>query len=94
MTNLNLSPILLILIISITFLLILILFLIVRSRANSANLNKPIIDNLNIFSDKIQKLSEGQERLTGGLQTVSEAQAKAQLSMINMMEEKLSLIHI
>ena len=94
MTNLNLSPILLILIISITFLLILILFLIVRSRANSANLNKPIIDNLNIFSDKIQKLSEGQERLTGGLQTVSEAQAKAQLSMINMMEEKLAKVQI
>ena len=94
MTNLNLSPILLILIISITFLLILMLFLIVRSRVNSANLNKPIIDNLNIFSDKIQKLSEGQERLTGGLQTVSEAQAKAQLSMINMMEEKLAKVQI
>jgi DNA recombination protein RmuC len=94
MTSLNLSPILIILIISITFLLILILFLLFRSRPNSTNLHKPIIDNLNIFSEKIQKLSEGQERLTGGLQTVSEAQAKAQLSMINMMEERLAKVQI
>ena len=94
MTNLNLSPILIILIFIITFLLILTLFLIFRSRPNSTNLHKPIIDNLNIFGEKIQKLSEGQERLTGGLQTVSEAQAKAQLSMINMMEERLAKVQI
>ena len=94
MTNLNLSPILIILIFSITFLLILTLFLIFRSRPNYTNLHKPIIDNLNIFGEKIQKLSEGQERLTGGLQTVSEAQAKAQLSMINMMEERLAKVQI
>ena len=94
MTNLNLSPILIILIFSITFLLILTLFLIFRSRPNSTNLHKPIIDNLNIFGEKIQKLSEGQERLTGGLQTVSEAQAKAQLSMINIMEERLAKVQI
>ena len=94
MTNLNLSPDLIILIISITFLLILILILVFRSRPNSANLHKPIIDNLNIFSDKIQMLSEGQERLTGGLQTVSEAQAKAQLSMINLMEERLAKVQL
>jgi DNA recombination protein RmuC len=94
MTNLNLSPILIILIFSITFLLILTLFLIFRSRPNSTNSHKPIIDNLNIFGEKIQKLSEGQERLTGGLQTVSEAQAKAQLSMINMMEERLAKVQI
>ena len=73
---------------------ILTLFLIFRSRPNSTNLHKPIIDNLNIFGEKIQKLSEGQERLTGGLQTVSEAQAKAQLSMINMMEERLAKVQI
>ncbi len=94
MTNLYLSPDLIILIISITFLLILILILVFRSRPNSANLHKPIIDNLNIFSDKIQMLSEGQERLTGGLQTVSEAQAKAQLSMINVMEERLAKVQL
>ena len=94
MTYLGLSPILLILILSIVFLVILALYLGLRPQQNSTNSNKPIIDNLNIFGEKIQKLSEGQERLTGGLQTVSEAQAKAQLSMINMMEERLAKVQL
>ena len=94
MTYLGLSPILLILILSIVFLVILALYLGLRTPLNSTNSNKPIIDNLNIFGEKIQKLSEGQERLTGGLQTVSEAQAKAQLSMINMMEERLAKVQL
>ena len=94
MTYLGLSPILLVLILSIVFLVILALYLGLRPPLNSTNSNKPIIDNLNIFGEKIQKLSEGQERLTGGLQTVSEAQAKAQLSMINMMEERLAKVQL
>ena len=91
---LDLSPILIILIVSIVVLLILVFYLILRPRLNSINSHKPVIDHLNIVGDKIQKLSEGQERLTGGLQTVSEAQAKAQLSMINMMEERLAKVQL
>ena len=94
MMYLNLSPILIVLLVSITVLLILVFYLMLRPRSNSANFQKPVIDHLNIVGDKIQKLSEGQERLTGGLQTVSEAQAKAQLSMINMMEERLAKVQL
>ena len=94
MMYLNLSPILIVLLVSITVLLILVFYLMLRPRSNSANSQKPVIDHLNIVRDKIQKLSEGQERLTGGLQTVSEAQAKAQLSMINMMEERLAKVQL
>ena len=94
MMYLNLSPILIVLLVSITVLLILVFYLMLRPRYNSANSQKPVIDHLNIVGDKIQKLSEGQERLTGGLQTVSEAQAKAQLSMINMMEERLAKVQL
>ena len=94
MMNLNLSPILIVLLVSIAVLLILVLYLMLRPQLNSANSHKPVIDHLNIVGDKIQKLSEGQERLTGGLQTVSEAQAKAQLSMINMMEERLAKVQL
>ena len=94
MNYLNLSPILIVLIVSIAVLLILVLYLMLRPQFNSANSHKPVIDHLNIVGDKIQKLSEGQERLTGGLQTVSEAQAKAQLSMINMMEERLAKVQL
>ena len=90
----DLSPILIVLILSIVFLLILVFYLMLRPRLNSTNSNKPVIDHLNIVGDKIQKLSEGQERLTGGLQTVSEAQAKAQISMINMMEERLAKVQL
>ena len=94
MMYLNLSPILIVLLVSITVLLILVFYLMLRPGSNSANSQKPVIDHLNIVGDKIQKLSEGQERLTGGLQTVSEAQAKAQLSMINMMEERLAKVQL
>ena len=90
----DLSPILIVLILSIVFLLILVFYLMLRPRLNSTNTNKPVIDHLNIVGDKIQRLSEGQERLTGGVQTVSEAQAKAQLSMINMMEERLAKVQL
>ena len=94
MMYLNLSPILIVLLVSIAVLLILVFYLMLRPRSNSVNSQKPVIDHLNIVGDKIQKLSEGQERLTGGLQTVSEAQAKAQLSMINMMEERLAKVQL
>ena len=94
MMYLNLSPILIALIVSIAVLVIVALYLMLRPQLNSANSQKPVIDHLNIVGDKIQKLSEGQERLTGGLQTVSEAQAKAQLSMINMMEERLAKVQL
>ena len=94
MTEMTLSPLLLFLILTLTILVIAALYLSLRAKAKSITPNDPIIDNLNLFGEKIQKLSEGQERLTGGLQTVSEAQAKAQLSLINMMEERLSKVQM
>ena len=94
MTEMTLSPLLLFLILTLTFLVVAALYLSLRAKAKSITPNDPIIDNLNLFGEKIQKLSEGQERLTGGLQTVSEAQAKAQLSLINMMEERLAKVQL
>ena len=94
MTEMTLSPLLLFLILTLTIFVVAALYLSLRAKAKSITSNDPIIDNLNLFGEKIQKLSEGQERLTGGLQTVSEAQAKAQLSLINMMEERLSKVQL
>ena len=94
MTEMTLSPLLLFLILTLTIPVVAALYLSLRAKAKSITPNDPIIDNLNLFGEKIQKLSEGQERLTGGLQTVSEAQAKAQLSLINMMEERLSKVQL
>ena len=94
MTEMTFSPLLLFLILTLTILVVAALYLSLRAKAKSITSSDPIIDNLNLFGEKIQKLSEGQERLTGGLQTVSEAQAKAQLSLINMMEERLSKVQL
>jgi len=94
MTEMTLSPLLLFLILTLTVIVVAALYLSLRAKEKSITSNDPIIDNLNLFGEKIQKLSEGQERLTGGLQTVSEAQAKAQLSLINMMEERLSKVQL
>lgn len=94
MTEMTLSPLLLFLILTLTVVIVAALYLSLRAKEKSITSNDPIIDNLNLFGEKIQKLSEGQERLTGGLQTVSEAQAKAQLSLINMMEERLSKVQL
>ena len=94
MTEMTLSPLLLFLILTLTILVVAALYFSLRAKAKSITSNDPIIDILNLFGEKIQKLSEGQERLTGGLQTVSEAQAKAQLSLINMMEERLSKVQL
>ena len=94
MTEMTLSPLLLFLILTLITLVVAALYLSLRAKEKSITSNDPIIDNLNLFGEKIQKLSEGQERLTGGLQTVSEAQAKAQLSLINMMEERLSKVQL
>ena len=94
MTEMTLSPLLLFIILTLTILVVAALYLSLRAKAKSITSNDPILDNLNLFGEKIQKLSEGQERLTGGLQTVSEAQAKAQLSLINMMEERLSKVQL
>ena len=94
MTEMTLSPLLLFLILTLTVLVVAALYLSLRAKAKSITPNDPIIDNLNLFGEKIQKLSEGQERLTGGLQTVSEAQDKAQVSLINMMEERLSKVQL
>ena len=94
MTEMTLSPLLLFLILTLTVLVVAALYLSLRAKEKSITSNDPIIDNLKLFGEKIQKLSEGQERLTGGLQTVSEAQAKAQLSLINMMEERLSKVQL
>jgi len=94
MTEMTFSPLLLFLILTLTLVVVAALYLSLRAKEKSITSYDPIIDNLNLFGEKIQKLSEGQERLTGGLQTVSEAQAKAQLSLINMMEERLSKVQL
>ena len=70
---------------------ILILLAIIASRAGrSARMIVPIAQHLEALGSRVQHLSDGQERLSGGLSHVSEAQVTAQASMLKLMEARLT----
>ncbi len=75
-------------IIVLVFLILLILA--VRAAGRSARLAEPLSQQMGWLGQRVQSLSEGQERLAGGLHHVSEAQAQSQTSMLQLMERRLA----
>lgn len=71
-------------------LLLLVLLMTLRAAHRSARATAPVMNELSWMAHRVQSLAEGQERLTGGLHHVSEAQALAQSSMLTMMETRLA----
>ncbi|MEM9342864.1 MAG: DNA recombination protein RmuC [Pseudomonadota bacterium] len=72
-------------------LLVVVLLLLVLSRASrSARMVVPLTHHLDALASRVQSLSEGQERLSGGLTHVSEAQVVAQSNMLKLMEARLA----
>ena len=72
-------------------LLILVLLILTLVRAGrSARMVVPLAGHLDALSTRVQGLSDGQERLSGGLTHVSEAQVAAQSSMLKLMEARLT----
>ena len=72
-------------------LLILVLLILTLVRAGrSARMVVPLASHLDALSTRVQGLSDGQERLSGGLTHVSEAQVAAQSSMLKLMEARLT----
>ncbi|SDH86692.1 DNA recombination protein RmuC [Alloyangia pacifica] len=69
-------------------LLALLLILSIRASNRAARLGYP----LSQLSQRVQALSEGQERLAGGLHHVSEAQVKSQNAMLQLMEKRLAQV--
>jgi DNA recombination protein RmuC len=63
-----------------------------RAAARSARLAEPMIRQMGDLSQRVQGLSDGQHQLAGGLNHVSEAQAQAQSSMIQLMEKRLAAV--
>src|SRR5574343_1064627 len=51
---------------------------------------EPVLREVTWLSDRVQSLSDGQERLAGGLHHVSEAAAISQSSMLKLMEQRLA----
>jgi DNA recombination protein RmuC len=68
----------------------LILFVLLLVLRASGRVSPLLMQEMSWLSQRVQGLSEGQERLAGGLHHVSEAQSLSQTAMIQMMENRLS----
>ena len=65
------------------------LLLILRAAGQSAKVAGPLMQEMGWLGQRVQHLSEGQERLAGGLHHVSETQAHSQAAMLQLMEKRL-----
>jgi len=72
------------------FVLVLLLLLTLRAAGRSVAMVTPLSRDLGWMASRVQALSDGQERLAGGLHHVSEAQAVSQTAMLRMMEQRLA----
>jgi DNA recombination protein RmuC len=70
--------------------LVLFLALILRAAGRAARATEPLRNDMGWLAQRVQALGEGQERLSGGLAHVSEAQAKAQAAMLHLIEARLA----
>jgi len=71
-------------------LVVVVLLLTLRAAARSARMAEPLLRQMEWMGNRVQSLSEGQERLAGGLHHVSEAAAVSQSSMLKLMEQRLA----
>ena len=71
-------------------LILILLIAAVRAAGRSAQAVEPLAHQLGALGQRVQALGEGQERLSGGLHHVSEAQAQSQIKMLQMMEQRLA----
>ncbi len=70
--------------------LVLLLILILRAAGRSGAMAAPLMAEMGWMSQRVQALSDGQERLAGGLHHVSENQAVSQTAMLQLMEKRLT----
>ncbi|SNS23141.1 DNA recombination protein RmuC [Antarctobacter heliothermus] len=71
-------------------LVLLLLWQAARGARRAARLSEPVLQHVSHLSARVQNLSDGQERLAGGLHHVSEAQTTSQTAMLEMMERRLA----
>jgi len=72
------------------FLLVLLLILILRAAWRSGAMAAPLMAEMGGMAQRVQALSDGQERLAGGLHHVSENQVAMQTAMLQLMERRLA----
>jgi DNA recombination protein RmuC len=82
------------LIIGAGLIVLLLLLLSLRAVSRLAKAAEPLSYQINALGQRVQALGEGQERLAGGLHHVSEAQAKQQTNMLQLMEKRLADVQL
>lgn len=76
---------------TVAVLVVLVLLTVIASRSGrSARMIVPLAQHLEVLGTRVQSLSDGQERLAGGLTHVSEAQVAAQTNTLKLMEARLA----
>ena len=92
LATLNLSDPLVVIMLGGAGFLFLLLLMAVWASMRTAKFAEPLAQQMGALGQRVQALGEGQERLAGGLHHVSEAQAQAQTSMLQLMEQRLALV--
>ena len=82
------------LIIGAGLIVLLLLLLSLRAVSRLTKAAEPLSYQMNALGQRVQALGEGQERLAGGLHHVTEAQAKQQTSMLQLMEKRLADVQL
>ena len=82
------------LIIGAGLIVLILLSLSLRAVSRLTKAAEPLGYQMSALGQRVQALGEGQERLAGGLHHVSEAQAKQQTSMLQLMEKRLADVQL
>ena len=92
MTQIDLNDPLILAVLGAVVFVVLLLIITVRAALKSARLAEPLAYQIGALGQRVEALGDGQERLAGGLHHVSEAQAKSQSSMLQLMEQRLAQV--
>ena len=71
---------------------IVLLITVVRRAGRSAAITEILASQMGGVNQRVQMLSDGQQQMFGGLNSVSEAQAKSQTHMLQLMEQRLQQV--
>ena len=74
----------------VSLVIVVLLVMAVVRAGRSARMIVPLAQHLDTLGARVQGLSDGQERLAGGLSHVSEAQVAAQANLLKLMEARLA----
>ncbi|GKY86777.1 DNA recombination protein RmuC [Sinisalibacter aestuarii] len=75
---------------AVVLLIVILLFVVLLRAGRSARMAEQLAQQMGGLGQAVQILGQGQEQLTGGLRSVSDAQATAQTQMVQTMEARLA----